>query len=94
LKVARFRATVPRLTEILERHADSEHSLFALSDLRVALPDLSDAALHVLLNRAVEKKLLARVCRGIYPRPRRPASGHYRPAVTPFCSRHLNWLPS
>ena len=59
---------IKRLTEILEQHADSEHSLFALSDLRAAMPDLSDAALHVLLNRAVGKKVLARVCRGIYVR--------------------------
>jgi hypothetical protein len=56
---------IKRLTEILEQHADSGHWLFALSDLRAALPDLSDAALHVLLNRAVGKKVLSRICRGI-----------------------------
>jgi hypothetical protein len=59
---------IKRLTEILDQHADSAHSLFALSDLRAALPDLSDAAFSVLLNRATAKKVLTRICRGIYVR--------------------------
>lgn len=59
---------IKRLTEILERHADGDHYLFSLSDLRLALADLSENALSVLLNRAAEKKVLTRVCRGIYVR--------------------------
>lgn len=59
---------IKRLTELLERHADSEHYLFSLSDLRVALPDIANNSLHVLLTRAAEKGVLTRVCRGIYVR--------------------------
>ncbi len=59
---------IKQLTDLLERHADGDHYLFSSSDLRVALPDMSDNAFHVLFNRAAKKKVLTRVCRGIYVR--------------------------
>lgn len=57
---------IRRLGNILVDLADPEHYLFTLSDLRAALPDLSDGAFRVLLSRAGRSGLLRRVCRGVY----------------------------
>ncbi len=42
---------------------------FTLSDLRSALPELSSGAFKALLSRASKKKLLKRICRGLYRYP-------------------------
>jgi hypothetical protein len=57
-----------RLANILEAHADGEHYLFSFADLRVALPDLAEKNLRVLLSRAAKQGILTRVCQGIYIR--------------------------
>ncbi len=50
----------------LDQHADSEHYLFILQDLRALCPDLSDVAFKTLLSRTVHAGYLNRVCRGLY----------------------------
>ena len=57
---------IQRLTRTLAEVGSAEHYLFALSDLRAAVPDISDTAFRNLLSRAVRSGLLARVCRGLY----------------------------
>jgi hypothetical protein len=57
-----------QLEQILATLADSEHYLFALSDLHGAFPDYKGLA--VLLSRAEKAGLLKRVCRNIYLYPR------------------------
>ncbi len=54
------------LSEWLFQHADNQHYLFALRDLRSLFPKLSNSAFKTLLSRAVRIGVLARVCRGIY----------------------------
>ena len=58
------------LAHILEELADSEHYLFALSDLRGALPAMNDGAFKTMLSRAEKRGLLHRVCRGLYLYPK------------------------
>jgi predicted transcriptional regulator of viral defense system len=61
-----------RLSLLLERFASAEHYLFALDDLRCALPDVTPGAFKALLSRAEKSGLLKRVCKGIYLYPRAP----------------------
>lgn len=58
------------LGRLLEQLATGENYLFALDDLRGALPDASPGAFKALLSRAEKDGLLRRVCRGIYLYPR------------------------
>jgi len=60
---------IKRLAQGLSQLASAEHYLFAPSDLRVLLAELSDTAFNTLLSRAVSTGLLQRVCRGIYLYP-------------------------
>lgn len=50
-------------------------NFFTLSDLRAVLPELSTGAFKTLLSRAAKKKLLKRVCRGVYADNRNKATG-------------------
>jgi len=61
---------VRQLAHILETLAVEGEGLFALSDLRGALPDLGPAAFRVLVSRAEKQGLLQRICRGLYWYPR------------------------
>lgn len=54
------------LRTALETLCNSEHYLFALSDLRTLFPGKSDNAFKTLISRAQRDGLLQRVCRGIY----------------------------
>jgi len=63
---------IKELTQLLERLASAENYLFALDDLRCALPDTSSGAFKALLSRAQQTGVLQRVCRGIYLYPRVP----------------------
>ncbi len=56
-----------QLSQALRDLADSEHCVFAPSDLAAAVPGCSHLA--VLLSRATKAGLLRRVCRGIYLYP-------------------------
>ncbi|MHB8811190.1 MAG: type IV toxin-antitoxin system AbiEi family antitoxin [Desulfobulbaceae bacterium] len=58
------------LGRLLEQLATGENYLFALDDLRGALPDATPGAFKALLSRAEKDGLLRRVCRGIYLYPR------------------------
>ncbi len=58
-----------QLSETLKALANHEHYLFTLSDLSSILPDHRQAALQTLLGRAVQTRLLQRVCRGLYLYP-------------------------
>lgn len=60
---------IRQLSATLKALASPEHYLFTLSDLSSALPKHSDAALQLLLSRAVKSGLLQRVCRGLYMYP-------------------------
>lgn len=57
---------IQQLTRTLAEVASAQHYLFALSDLRAAVPDTSSSAFRSLLSRAVRDGLLTRVCRGLY----------------------------
>jgi predicted transcriptional regulator of viral defense system len=59
-----------QLSRTLETLASAENYLFALDDLRGALPETAPGALKVLLSRAQKTGLLKRVCKGIYLYPR------------------------
>ena len=50
----------------LQNHANNEHYLFLLQDLRALFPDLSDSAFKTLLSRSVQAGYLIRICRGLY----------------------------
>jgi len=50
----------------LEKLASPEHYLFSVSDFSALFPKKSEAALLVLLGRAVKNGTLERVCRGFY----------------------------
>jgi len=50
----------------LSENADEKHYLFVLQDLRALFPLLSDTAFKTLFSRAVNSKLLTRICRGVY----------------------------
>lgn len=58
-----------QLAAALKTLASPEHYLFTLSDLSSLLPDHTQAALQVLLGRAVRANVLQRVCRGLYLYP-------------------------
>lgn len=57
---------IQRLMRTLAEVSSAEHYLFALTDLRAAVPDISDTAFRNLLSRAVRGGLLTRACRGLY----------------------------
>lgn len=57
---------IRQLTENLSKLANENRYLFALSDLRSLLPDLSSSAFKTLLSRAVRQRIFDRICRGIY----------------------------
>ncbi|TVR16531.1 MAG: hypothetical protein EA401_01180 [Planctomycetota bacterium] len=59
-----------QLLAILDRLASPERAIFAVADLRSALPEQSRDQLKVLLSRLVKRGDLQRVCRGIYCYPR------------------------
>ena len=61
---------IRRLLRVLEAVSSPDRYLYALADLRSALPEMSDNLLNVLLSRAVGRGDLVRVCRGIYLYPR------------------------
>ena len=54
------------LVNWLDQHANNEHYLFTLQDLRALFPGLSSSAFKTLLSRTVRAGYLGRVCRGIY----------------------------
>lgn len=54
------------LMQSLTKLADTQHAIFAPSDLRALVPDLSQAAFKTLLTRAVQAGHLQRLCRGLY----------------------------
>ncbi|OQX09279.1 MAG: hypothetical protein BWK76_22500 [Desulfobulbaceae bacterium A2] len=62
------------LTRSLSELAGSGQYLFTLSDVRVLLPLLSEAAFKTLLSRAVKDGSLTRFCRGLYLYPRADSS--------------------
>ena len=73
---------IRRLAVVLEEVAGPDRAVFAASDLRSAVPDLSRAAFTVLLSRAATGGLLERVCRGVYLYPKAGlASGLVLPHV-------------
>lgn len=59
-----------KLSLILDNLASAENYLFALDDLRGALPETEPGAFKALLSRAQKAGLLKRVCKGIYLYPR------------------------
>lgn len=61
---------VRQLAHTLEALAVEGEGLFALSDLRGALPELRPATFRVLVSRAEKQGLLQRICRGLYWYPR------------------------
>lgn len=54
------------LVNWLEQHANNEHYLFTLQDLRALFPDLSNTTFKTLLSRTTGMGHLSRVCRGLY----------------------------
>ncbi|MCL2069594.1 MAG: hypothetical protein FWH19_01235 [Treponema sp.] len=58
--------SIQTLKASLETLANPEHYLFSVSDFSVLFPQKSQAALMVLLGRAVKNGCLERVCRGYY----------------------------
>jgi hypothetical protein len=50
----------------LDQHADEQHYLFSLQNLRALYPQLSNSAFKTLFSRAVDDSHLIRVCRGLY----------------------------
>lgn len=58
---------IKQLAQTLKSLADSDHCVFAPTDLATAVPECSQLA--VLLSRATKAGLLKRVCRGIYLYP-------------------------
>jgi hypothetical protein len=62
--------SMKELSRTLERFARAENYLFALDDLRGALPDMEPGAFKALLSRAQKNSVLKRVCKGIYLYPR------------------------
>lgn len=60
---------VKRMSKWLLENANSRHYLFTLRDFRPLFTDLSDTAFKTLLSRAVNAKLLNRLCRGLYLYP-------------------------
>lgn len=61
---------IRQLEQTLEHLANEEHHLFALDDLRGALPGYTPGAFRALVARAEKRGLLKRACRGIYLYPK------------------------
>jgi predicted transcriptional regulator of viral defense system len=57
---------IQELKDSLEKLADAQHYLFAVSDFQALFPYKTLPALLVLLGRAVKSGILERVCRGLY----------------------------
>ena len=57
---------IQNLKANLENLANSQHYLFSVSDFSALFPKKTQAALMVLLGRAVKNGSLERVCRGYY----------------------------
>lgn len=55
-----------RLLQNLDQLASAEHCLFTPRDLKILLPDLSNAAFKTLLSRAAKANYLTQLCRGLY----------------------------
>ncbi len=47
-------------------NASAERYLFLLSDLKSLFPNMSEGAFKTLLSRAVQKKILEKICRNIF----------------------------
>ncbi|MBI9079560.1 MAG: type IV toxin-antitoxin system AbiEi family antitoxin domain-containing protein [Pseudodesulfovibrio sp.] len=78
----------------LRRLASPESYLYALADLMPLVPDLTKAALKVLLHRLVRSGELERVCRGIYLYPFVDYPSHlllYH-VVSILRPKHINYL--
>ena len=58
--------SIQRLKTNLEKLSNPQHYLFSASDFSALFPEKSQAALLVLLGRAVKNGFLERVCRGYY----------------------------
>lgn len=58
------------LIDWLAEHANQNHYLFRLTDLRALFPKLSNNAFKTLLSRAVSSGYLTKLCRNIYLYPR------------------------
>lgn len=85
---------IAKLNQWLTKNASPKHYLFSTSDLRPLIPTLSQNAFTTLLNRAVQKQLLIRVCRGLYMDPANiPKNGLtlYHIAAQ-LRSNHFNYL--
>ncbi|GHU85504.1 hypothetical protein FACS189473_4550 [Spirochaetia bacterium] len=55
-----------RLLQTTLEQTPAGRYLFTAGDFSPLFPDLSDAALGMLLSRAVEQRLFLRVCKGVY----------------------------
>lgn len=62
------------LSHWLDQHANNEHYLFTLHDLKALCPELSSSTFKTLLSRSVRAGYLVRACRGVYI---------YKPAIPP-----------
>jgi hypothetical protein len=82
------------LRETLDRVAAEDQYLFAAVDFLPLFPDLSIAALRMLLSRASRQGLLVRVCRGIYlyPRSRRQKGFELYHTAARLRERDLSYL--
>ena len=56
---------IRRLIQNLDQLANAEHCLFTPRELKVLLPDLSEAAFKTLLSRAVKSGYFVKLCRGL-----------------------------
>lgn len=54
------------LVDWLIQHANNEHYLFTLKNLKALCPTLSSSAFKTLLSRTVKAGYLIRLCRGVY----------------------------
>lgn len=57
---------IRQLMNVISELACPQAALFTPADLRVILPEHTDAAFKTLLSRAVSEGHLTRVCRGVY----------------------------
>lgn len=61
-----IRQPIRRLTHSLDQLASAENCLFTPRDLKILLPDLSEAAFKTLLSRVTKIGYLTKLCRGLY----------------------------
>lgn len=54
------------LSNWLYENRKSYSAVFSSKDLRCLFPNITDSSFHTLLSRAVQKKLIKRICRNIY----------------------------